>query len=105
MVTVTVAEVTELPAASVATTVSPCVPGATFEVFQESEYGLVASVPRLLVPSRKKATLVSPEGAPEPVPRSVAVAVTVTLVPRVKLDPAVGEVIEAVGVAASTRTC
>lgn len=105
MVTVTVADVAELPAASVATTVSPCVPRTTLEVFQVSAYGLVVSVPRLLVPSRKKATLVSPEGAPEPVPRSVAVAMTVTLVPRVKLDPAAGEVIEAVGAAASTRTC
>ena len=104
MVMVIAAEVAVLPAASVATAVSWCVPLVTFEVFQLSEYGLVVSVPRLL-PSRKKATLVRPDAAPEPVPWSDALALTVTLVPRVKLDPETGAVIATAGVAASIRTC
>jgi hypothetical protein len=52
MVTVIAAEVAELPATSVATAVSLCVALATFEVFQLSEYGLLASVPSGVVPAQ-----------------------------------------------------
>ena len=105
MVTVFAAEVVVFPAASVATAVSLCVPAVVPWVFQLNEYGLAVSVARFLVPSRKKVTLVRPDAAAEPVPPSAAVAVTVTLVPRVKLDPAEGAVMETVGAAASTRIC
>src|SRR5260370_40847657 len=105
MVTVTAAEVVELLAASVATAVSVWVPFVTLLVFQVIEYGLVVSVASCFVPSRKKVTLATPDAAPEPVPRSVALALTVTLVPWVKLDPEAGARIEAVGGAASLRTC
>ncbi len=42
-----------------------------------------------------------PDGAPAPVPRSAALALTVTFVPGVKLDPEDGDVIDTVGAAAS----
>ena len=46
-----------------------------------------------------------PDGLPEPVPRSVALAVTVTFAPLVTLDPLAGDVIETAGAAASTWIC
>ncbi len=53
IVTVIDAEVLELPATSVATAVSVCVPFATGCVFQVVWYGLAVSVANLLVvPSR-----------------------------------------------------
>ena len=45
-----------------------------------------------------------PEGDPDPVARSVALADTVTLVPRWSVDPLAGLVIDTVGAAASMRT-
>src|SRR6266700_6265287 len=101
MVMVIAAEVVELPATSVATAVSLCVPLVTPLVFQLKEYGLLVSVASTVVPSRWNVTLAIPDGAPDPVPRSVAPAVTVTLVPCVTLVPEAGEVIETVGAAAS----
>jgi hypothetical protein len=77
----------------------------TFVVFQLNEYGLLVSVFSTVVPSRRKVTFATPDDVPEPVPRSAALAVTVTLVPRVKLDPEEGAVIETVGAAASTWIC
>ncbi len=47
--------------------------------------------------TRGKVTLPIPEGVPDPVPRSVALAATLTFVPCVKLDPLAGDVIETVG--------
>jgi hypothetical protein len=45
-----------------------------------------------------------PEGAPVPVPTSVAVADTVTLAPRATHDPLAGAVSDTLGAAASIRT-
>jgi hypothetical protein len=101
---VIVADVVLLPAASVATTWSVWVPSATLLlIFHEMEYGDDLSIASCLVPS-KKVTDAMPEGAPDPVPRSVALADTVTIVPRWSVNPLTGLVIDTVGAAASMRT-
>ena len=96
-------DVVVLPALSVATAVSVCVPFATLFVFQVYVYGVDVSVVSFVVPSRKNATVAMPDGAADPVPRSVAVAESPTLVFCAKLDPLAGCVIETVGAAASMR--
>jgi len=103
-VIVIVADVVVLPAASVATTVSVWVPSATPVLMaQEKVYGDDLSIASCLVPS-KKVTDAIPEGDPDPVPRSVALADSVTLVPRWTVTPLAGLVIDTVGAAASIRT-
>src|SRR5947207_8015044 len=94
------AEVVVFPATSVATAVSVCWPLAILFVFQLFWYGADGSLPRL-VPSRKNSTFAMPDGAPVPVPKSVAVAVMVTLQPWLMLDPPAGTVIETDGAAPS----
>jgi len=82
MVTATGVDAVELPARSTAMAVSVCCPTDVRRVFQLNWYGAVASVARSVVPSRRKVTWATPEGAPEPVPLSAALAVTGTVAPR-----------------------
>jgi len=101
MVTVIGAEVAELPATSVLTAVNVCCPKEVFRVFQLNWYGEAVTVDRVVVPSRMNTTLATPDGAPVPVPLSVALPLTVTLVPRLKDDASGGAVMLTVGGAES----
>ena len=103
MMTVIGAEVVVFPATSVATAVSVWVPTALLFGVQVRVYGVDVSVPNEF-PSRRNRTLAIPEGVPGDVPRSVAVAVRVILVPLLNELLFDGAVSETVGAAASIRT-
>src|SRR5204863_5648787 len=88
-VTVTPAEVVELPAASRATAVSVCDPSAAVIESQVMVYGVVVSSAPIGVPSTKNRTPATPT-------LSEALAVTGTVLPDT-VDPAIGAVMATVG--------
>src|SRR6185295_3566031 len=87
-VTVTVAEVVRLPAASRALAVSWCEPLATAVVFQETEYGDVVSSPPSVAPSTKNCTPATP---------TLSEAVALTLIVPDTVAPFAGAVMLTVG--------
>src|SRR5438093_10228533 len=87
-VTVTAADVVELPAASRATAVSVCVPFVAVSVFHVIEYGAVLSSAPRFAPSSLNCTPTTP---------TLSLAVAVTVVVPVTVAPFVGTSIAIVG--------
>lgn len=83
IVTVIGADVVAFWATSVATAVRVCRAIRVWPwVFHVNWYGELVSVARTVVPSSRNVTPAIPDGAPDPVPASVALAATDTVAPR-----------------------